>query len=70
MTPSLTDPGATAPVLDEAATAHALHAPVREPATSFADRHIGPDPDAVDGHAQDRRLTRRWRTSSPPSSRR
>jgi glycine dehydrogenase len=47
MTPSLTDPGATAPVLDQGATAHALHAPVREPASSFADRHIGPDPDAV-----------------------
>src|SRR3954471_20920898 len=47
MTPSLTDSGATAPVLDEAATAHALHAPVREPASTFADRHIGPDPDAV-----------------------
>src|SRR5437763_1319510 len=53
MTSSLTD-APVPPSLDEAAVPPA---PAREPATCFADRHIGPDPDAVEamlktvGHA-------------------
>jgi glycine dehydrogenase len=51
MTSSLTDSLTDAPVppvLDRPDAARTLRAPAREPATTFADRHIGPDPDAVD----------------------